>query len=143
LSAPRIEIALAVLIRFERTRVIGDFDVERLTAGRERHIGGERRHLVLHIRERRLTIGLAAPVPRQFKRDDLAFLFVEVGIVLPDADTLVGKAIGVALAVFEWLGEHLFSRFEREIIRRELFLFFPLPMHVLIHGIWAVDEIFQ
>src|SRR5437763_465059 len=40
LPAPRIEIAFAVLIGFERTRVIGDFDVERLAAGRERHISG-------------------------------------------------------------------------------------------------------
>src|ERR1700688_1065016 len=37
LSAPRIEIALAVLVGLECTRIVGDFDVKRLAAGSERH----------------------------------------------------------------------------------------------------------
>src|SRR3569833_1055354 len=38
LSSPRIEIALAVLKCLERARIVGDLDIERLAAGRERHI---------------------------------------------------------------------------------------------------------
>ena len=44
---------------------------------------------------------------------------------------LIGKTIGVALAVLERPGEHLLAHFEGEFVRRELLLFFPLPAHVL------------
>ena len=130
-------------IGLERARIVRDLDVERLAARGERHIGGQRRHLVLHIGERRLAIGLAAAVQRQLQRDDLAFLLVEIGIVLADADALVREAVGVALAVLERLREHLLARVERELVRRELLLLFPLPVHVLVHRIGAVDEVLQ
>src|SRR3977135_2047971 len=101
LSPPGIEIALAVLIGLERARIVRDFDVERLAARCERHIGSERGHFVFHIGEGRFAVDLAAAVQRQFERNDLAFLLVEVWIVLSDADALVREAIGVALAVLE------------------------------------------
>src|ERR1700736_2762594 len=42
LSPPGIEIALAVLVGLERARIVRDFDVKRLAARCERHIGGQR-----------------------------------------------------------------------------------------------------
>src|ERR1700712_4081693 len=101
LAAPCVEVFLALLIGLQRAGIVGDLDVEWFSARRERHVGGERRHLVPHIGERRLAIGLAALVQRQFKRDDLALLGVESGIVLAHAYALVRKTVGVALAVLE------------------------------------------
>src|SRR6202011_2909601 len=117
LSAPCVEIALAVLVGLERARIVGNLDLERLAAGCKRHLGGPGCPFVFPARKERLAIGLAAAVQRQFERNDLAFLLVEIGIVLADADALVRKAIRVALAVPERLGEHLLAHVEREFIR--------------------------
>src|SRR6202165_5563648 len=135
-----MEIALAVLVGLKRPRIVGNLDVKRLAAGCERHIGGERGHFIVDIGERRFAVGLAAAVQRKFKRDHLAFIAIEIGIVLPDPDALVGKAIGVALAVPEGLGEHLLALLERKFVRRELLLLFPLPAHVLVERVRAVYE---
>src|SRR5581483_6024919 len=87
LSAPRVEIALAVLVSCQRAGIIGNADVEWLTAGGKGHIGGQRRHLIPGIGERCLAIGFAALVQRELKRNDFAALFIELRIGLPDADS--------------------------------------------------------
>src|SRR5215212_2115459 len=97
LAAPRVEIFLAVLVGRERARIVRDLDVHRLAARGEGHVAGQRRHFVPDIGERWLAIGLAAAVQRQLKRDDLAFLLVEVRIVLANADAFVREAVLVAL----------------------------------------------
>ena len=133
LAAPRVEILLAVLVGLERAWIGRDFDVERLAARGERHIGGQRGHFIAYIGEGRFTIRFATLVQRQFKRDDFAFFRIEIGIVLTNADTLVRKTIGVALSVPEWLREQILAHVERELIGRELLFLLPLPAHVLIH----------
>src|SRR2546430_14166131 len=41
LSAPRIEIFLALLVSLERARIVRNLDIKRLAARGERHIGGQ------------------------------------------------------------------------------------------------------
>src|SRR5213080_468216 len=103
LAAPRVEIFLAVLVGRERAGVVRDLDIHRLAARGEGHISGQRRHFVLHIGIWRFAIGLAAAVQCELQRDDLAFLLVEVRIVLANADAAIREAIGIALAVLERL----------------------------------------
>ncbi len=143
LAAAGVEILLALLVGLKRARIVRDRDVHRLAARGERHVGGERRHVVLHIGERRLAIGFAAAIKRELERDDLAFLLVEIGIVLADADALVREAVGIGLAVLERRREHFLAGFERELVGRKLLLLLPLLVQVLVHRIGTVDEILQ
>src|SRR5262249_54456402 len=99
LSAPRVEIFLPLAKGRERARIVGDLDVEALAARRERHIGGERRHVVLDVVERLFAILLTALVERELECDHLARLRIEHRIVLADADALVGEAVAISLAV--------------------------------------------
>src|ERR1700733_10247346 len=101
LAAPRIKIFLALLVGRKRARVVWDLDVERLSARREGHVGGQRRHLVLDVGIRLLAIGFPTTIERQLERDHLAGLVVKIRIILPDADALFGEAIAVGLAVLE------------------------------------------
>src|SRR5262245_16527863 len=101
LAAAGVKIFLALLVSGKRARIVRDLDVHRLAARGERHVGRQRRHLVPDIGVGRLAIGLAASVERKLQRNDLAFLFVEVGIVLADADALVREAVLIGLAVLE------------------------------------------
>ena len=56
---------------------------------------------------------------------------------------MIGKAIAVGLAVLERRRKHLLAGLEREFVRRELFLLFPLPVQILIHRIRTVGEILR
>src|SRR5580692_11552109 len=120
LAAARIKIFLALLVGRKRPRIVRDLDVERLSARGERHIGRQRRHLVLDVGKRLLAVRLAASIKRQLERDHLAGLVVEVWIILADADALVGKAIAVGLAVLERRRKHLLAAVDGKIVRRKI-----------------------
>src|SRR5262245_19596037 len=143
LAAAGVEIFLALLVGRQRARMVRNLDIHRLAARGEGHVGRQRRHLVTHIGVGRLAIGLAALIEREFERDHLALLLVEVRIILANADALVREAVFVGLAVLERLGEHLLAGLDRELVRRELLLLHPLLVQALVHRIGTVDEIFR
>ena len=143
LAAPRVEIFLAVLIGRQCARIVRDLDVEWFAARGERHIGGQRRHLVLDVGVRLFAVGLAATVERKLERDDFAAIGVEIRVVLADADALVLEAVAVGLAVLERGGEHLLAAIDGKIVGREVVDRLPLLAQVGVHRIRPVDEIVQ